>query len=104
MNSEQNLEQSRVKEVGIRKVLSASVSTITTPLSKDFISLVIIAFVIASPVAAGAHDRNAIVNVCFSRITCYCNCFGNSWLPGNKSGDCISGKEFENRINRTTIY
>ncbi len=41
----------RVKEVGIRKVLGASVLNITSLLSKDFIRLVIIAFVIASPAA-----------------------------------------------------
>ena len=41
----------RVKEVGIRKVLGASVASITALLSKDFLWLVIIAFVIASPIA-----------------------------------------------------
>lgn len=41
----------RTKEVGIRKVLGASVSSIVALLSKDFLKLVLIAFVIASPVA-----------------------------------------------------
>ena len=41
----------RTKEIGIRKVLGASVASITTLLSKDFIKLVIIAIVIASPIA-----------------------------------------------------
>jgi putative ABC transport system permease protein len=41
----------RTKEIGIRKVLGASVMNITTMLSKDFLRLVIIAIVIASPVA-----------------------------------------------------
>ena len=43
--------ENRIKEIGIRKVLGASVSGITLLLSKDFVKLVIISFVIASPVA-----------------------------------------------------
>ncbi len=41
----------RTKEIGIRKVLGASVPSIITLLSKDFILLVLIAFVVAFPVA-----------------------------------------------------
>lgn len=41
----------RIKEIGIRKVLGASVSNIVTLLSKDFLKLVAIAAVIAFPVA-----------------------------------------------------
>ncbi|WP_259015960.1 ABC transporter permease [Emticicia fluvialis] len=43
--------ESRTKEVGIRKVLGAGVLGITALLSKDFIKLVVISIVIASPVA-----------------------------------------------------
>ncbi|MDP4264631.1 MAG: ABC transporter permease [Bacteroidota bacterium] len=43
--------QRRMKEIGIRKVLGASVANITAMLSKDFITLVLIALFIASPVA-----------------------------------------------------
>ena len=39
----------RTKEIGIRKVLGASVSTIISLISKDFLRLVVIAFVIATP-------------------------------------------------------
>jgi putative ABC transport system permease protein len=42
--------QQRTKEIGIRKVLGASVAGIATLLSKDFLKLVIIAFAIASPI------------------------------------------------------
>jgi putative ABC transport system permease protein len=41
----------RIKEIGIRKVLGADVSTIVTLLSKDFLKLVLIAAIIAFPVA-----------------------------------------------------
>jgi len=43
--------EQRRKEIGIRKVLGASVSGLVTLLSKDFLRLVIIAFIIASPLA-----------------------------------------------------
>jgi putative ABC transport system permease protein len=45
------IAESRVKEIGIRKVLGASVISITALLSKDFIKLVALSFVIASPIA-----------------------------------------------------
>jgi putative ABC transport system permease protein len=45
------MAQNRIKEVGVRKVLGASVSSITALLSKDFIRLVIVAIFIASPIA-----------------------------------------------------
>ncbi|MEE9362015.1 MAG: ABC transporter permease [Cellulophaga sp.] len=41
----------RTKEIGIRKVVGASVSSITILLTKDFLKLVGIAFVIATPIA-----------------------------------------------------
>lgn len=43
--------QQRTKEIGIRKVLGASVAGIAALLSKDFLKLVMVAFVIASPIA-----------------------------------------------------
>jgi len=41
----------RVKEIGVRRVLGAKVNTIVTLLSKDFLKLVLIASLIAFPVA-----------------------------------------------------
>ena len=43
--------EKRTKEIGIRKVLGASVNHVVTILSKDFIILVVIALVIAVPIA-----------------------------------------------------
>lgn len=47
----------RTTEIGIRKVLGASVANITLMLSKDFIVLVLAALVVASPVAWYLMDR-----------------------------------------------
>ncbi len=45
------MAENRIKEIGVRKVLGASVAGITTLLSKEFLKLVMLSFVIASPVA-----------------------------------------------------
>lgn len=49
--------EQRVREIGIRKVLGASVTSIATLLARDFVKLVGIAFVIAAPVAWYAMHR-----------------------------------------------
>lgn len=43
--------EQRTKEIGIRKVLGASVAGITALISRDFLKLIIIAVLIASPIA-----------------------------------------------------
>lgn len=47
----------RTKEIGIRKVLGASVNSIVALLSKDFVILIIIAIVIATPAAWFSMNR-----------------------------------------------
>jgi len=43
--------EQRTKEIGIRKVMGASVSSLVALISKDFSKLVIIAFLISAPMA-----------------------------------------------------
>jgi len=45
------MAENRVKEIGVRKVLGASVAAIAALLSKDFLKLVMVSFLVASPVA-----------------------------------------------------
>ncbi len=49
--------QQRTKEIGVRKVLGASIPSIVTLLAKDFLKLVVIAILIASPIAWYAMHR-----------------------------------------------
>jgi ABC-type antimicrobial peptide transport system permease subunit len=47
----------RTREVGIRKVMGASVGQIVGLFTKEFVWLIVIAFVIATPLAWYAMDR-----------------------------------------------
>lgn len=49
--------EQRTKEIGIRKVLGAEVSSIVILLSKDFMKLVVMAILIATPISWYAMDR-----------------------------------------------
>jgi ABC-type antimicrobial peptide transport system permease subunit len=50
------MAENRIKEIGVRKVLGASVTSITALLSIDFLKLVGLALLIASPIAWSAMD------------------------------------------------
>jgi putative ABC transport system permease protein len=51
------MAKQRTKEIGVRKVLGASVQSLVLLLSQDFTKLVLIAFVIAAPLAYFAMNR-----------------------------------------------
>lgn len=51
------MAEARTKEIGVRKVLGASVAGITSLLSKDFLKLVVVSLLIATPIAWYASHR-----------------------------------------------
>ncbi|MDB5125145.1 MAG: putative transporter permease YknZ [Mucilaginibacter sp.] len=51
------MAKSRMKEISVRKVLGATVSSITKLLSVDFIKLILVSIIIASPVAWWAMSK-----------------------------------------------
>lgn len=51
------MTQQKIKEVGIRKVLGASVFSIVTLMSQEYIKLIVIAILIASPIAWWAMNK-----------------------------------------------
>ncbi|HJP61842.1 MAG TPA: FtsX-like permease family protein [Mucilaginibacter sp.] len=51
------MAENRAKEIGIRKVLGASVASITQMLTREFLTLVIIAIIVATPVAWWAASK-----------------------------------------------
>ncbi len=51
------MAENRIKEIGVRKVLGASISNITVLLSKSFLKLVLIAFAIAVPISWYSMNR-----------------------------------------------
>ena len=76
--------QVKVKEIGIRKVLGASVNGIVQLISRDFLKLVIIAIIIAMPGCVVGHEQMArrlclphthyVVGVCTGGFAIYIHC------------------------------
>ena len=52
-----NSTQQRVKEISIRKINGAKISEVLMMLNKDFVKWVVIAFVIATPIAYYAMNK-----------------------------------------------
>jgi putative ABC transport system permease protein len=84
--------EQRVKEIGIRKVLGASVGNIAGMLSKDFLKLVLISSAIAFPVAwwtmaAGfcLPCQYQLVDICGCGFPCIADSIDHSRFPGRQS-------------------
>lgn len=51
------MAESRIKEIGVRKILGASVTSIASLLSREFLKLVLISFIIAAPLSWYLMDQ-----------------------------------------------
>jgi ABC-type antimicrobial peptide transport system permease subunit len=88
--------EQRTKEIGVRKVLGATVPNIVLLLSRDFTKLVIIAFLIATPlsyVLIGKWLENFASRISigwggiyYCRSRCIADCFAHSELSIHQSG------------------
>jgi len=95
-----NTVSRKTKEIGIRKVNGAKVSEIVTMLNKDYVKWVVIAFVIACPIAYYAMN-SWLENFAYKTelswwifvtgwITSSCNCVGlrfslQSWRAATRN-------------------
>jgi ABC-type antimicrobial peptide transport system permease subunit len=103
----------RTKEVGIRKVLGASVQNIVYLFSKEFTVLIIIAFVISAPIGIFLMHKwlqnytyrielsASIFFISYCRVYNYC--MDSCWAPCNKSSDCKPCEKFENEMISNVI-
>ncbi len=77
----------KVKEIGIRKVLGATVGQITIMLSKEFVFLVFIAFGIAIPLVYFNYERMA-GDLCLSNADfCWLICIGDDCFAITEGAD-----------------
>ncbi len=93
--------EQRTKEIGIRKVLGASVGSLSMTLTKEFVALVIIAFIPAAAIGwwassqwlSGFAYRVDINQIDFFRCRCSrcCYCLAHCWISVHQSSTCQSG-------------
>jgi putative ABC transport system permease protein len=103
------MAQNRIKEIGVRKVLGASVLGVTSMLSKDFLKLVAIAFLFATPIAwygmehwLQTYAYRVNISVWVFAIAAFVTTLlsiSNGKFPGGESRAGKPGEELEKRIN-----
>ena len=102
--------ENRIREIGIRKVLGASVFGITQLFSRDFIKLVTISFFIAAPIAWFAMNKwlqsytyrtpISLVDFCFGFFISMAIAFNDHQLSVGQSSNDESGEKFKERIGK----
>ncbi len=100
--------EQRVKEIGVRKVLGASPISIVSLFANDFLKLVVVAIIIALPLAWFVMNKwlqNFAYRIGISwKVFVITTLVGivhrivRNKLPGNKSSHCESCEEFKNGI------
>ena len=102
--------EKRTREIGIRKVLGASVNHVVTILSRDFLKLVILSLVVAMPLARIAANKwleNYPYRItlswtmfAFAGLLVVLIAYGDGEFPGGEDGYCQPGEEPEIGIDQ----
>ena len=100
--------EQRTREIGIRKVLGAQISTIVSMLSRDFIRLVVLSDPYCQPIGMAGHaqmapglclpDRHLFMDIYYGRADCIADCCCDCIYSDHQGRHGESGEEFKDRL------